>query len=339
MNFPDLRGLSCVCIRLLLALSLVIGAAAKADPPPSHSIPSLRSGELLALDGGELLLWTVEGEAQLLTLQSEWLPVFRMPMSHVLQIVPQDGGFLALGVPEPGQAADAFPVVAYNNMGQQSNRWFVPPAWSLASGRGGASAITAEETMLPLRHDDSVGRPVPVPQWREQPPRDPRFASSPMRWRRFEWGDASVYCHDADVAKQGHLPARCHREGAAGWAHTFDDRQGGRVVAACGAWLVTQASGPSAPLTVIDMVSGQVAGQRNNAHAVNGPLLFSCAGHDELLLGRGRRLVLLALPGLTVRWRSPRLVGDVRALAVTRRAFVYRLGSQAEVRTMPRPAE
>lgn len=320
-------------ISLALVLFLGGGATAYAKPPGSRSVPSIRAPQLLALDGGVLLAWTAVGEAQLRTAEGTWLPAFRMPMRDVLHVINRGNGFLALGLPNPKEPTATFPVVAYDNAGKEAGRWSVPSSWSLAANGTDAWAITTQEALLPLLPGGGLGSPMPVPLWRDQPPRDPRFAASPLRWQRFEWGDAIVYCHDADLTKQGYVSARCHREGAAGWAYTFGDPQGGRVVAACGAWLVAQAGRPVVQLTVIDMLSGQVTAQRTYKDAP----VVQCAGRDELLVGLGRRMELLALPDLAVRWRSPRLPGAVAAVAAGEREIVYRLGAAPDILSMPRP--
>jgi hypothetical protein len=299
------RSLPGLCVGVVIAG--LIGDAARVDGAPSPERPAtiverrtaFDGAELLALSGGELLVWSPKGRAQLRRVDGTWSDETRLPLDFVRFVERDQAGFLAVGraAPSVGQVAVLFDADAH-----EMRRWTFGhvPVYGVVSGRGGRR-VAARSGTIELHDDGTLGVPQPYPQEAPEPvTRAPTVVSI---------GDSTVICWGADRSLLGHAAARCRRLEAGGWQFEADFVES---PVACGEWLIARTGPAQTSLSVYSLSTGKLRGRASYTSIAT----VACTGRDALLVHE-RTVSLARLPTLAPAWtRTLDARGAVRSIAV-----------------------
>jgi hypothetical protein len=286
------RRLRCRRAVALLA-GLLVGAAGNAGgaggQPPSTAVErraTFARPEVLALAGGELLVWNSRGRAQLRRADGTWTVETGLPLASVRLVERDGGGFLAVGSAGTGNGQA---VVQFDADARELRRWTIAdvPVFGVTSDRHGRR-LAAPTGFIALHDDGTLGTPAPYPQGAPK-----RVTRAPMVVVR---DAATVMCWSADRSLLGHADAECRRLGERGWRVQGDFVE---APVACGEWLVVRAGAAQASLDVYALSTGTRRGRASYGSIAP----IACVGTDMLLVGE-RRLTLARLPMLDPAWTS-----------------------------------
>jgi hypothetical protein len=289
--------------------------------------PSFTITNILALPNDRLLLWAEDGQIQIRESNGELNPVARLPFEKIIDIKPKGSGILVLG--EPKLAFGASPIFALDAKGNAIDHWSVAAVREIYADESGDWAMQFKNEVIELMPGGLLGKSEHIPEWTKQPARPRRLSSLPLQWHRYYWQGITVYCHNADLSKEGSASARCERPGTEGWAYigslTLSD-----PVITCGQWLIMHVGKSAQKLIVLDFKSGKVMG--NSEDFKSSPKV--CSGDNNLLIGTNR-LELVQLPSLKSVWQSPVQPSLIVMLAATERYFAYRLAKGQDIYVWP----
>jgi hypothetical protein len=312
------------CRRLIgIAVGLVVGAHAdhsagaetKADPVRHHSFSGV---EMLALPGDQLLLWEVQGRAQIRTAAGTWSDEIQLPVKGIMHALPDGPGFLVAGYTEDKQPT----VLLMSSAGKEVKRWRVAgDVRGLVAGRRGRRIATGAG-FRQLRDDGTIGPVEPYPDRH----RGHDCCSAPTL---IEDEDEAVVCNGADLSMEHNAPGSCVRLGNPGWAFEgpFVDPPIG-----CGRWIVARDGARLTKLTIRSLATGTIAGHAS----YRVPPVFACADGEYLIIGE-KGLAQVSLPALEPGWRRSLPGGAVKDVAVMTTHIAYRISGSNDIFVIPRP--
>lgn len=306
----------------LLCIVILASLPAFSDTILHHTPPFVPTG-MAPLGDDRLLLWRDDGQAQIRGGNGEWSAVLHLPMQKVMQIEPEDSGFLALGAPATPFGASL--IVAFDPTGREIERWSVAGAWDIKVTPYGRRVVT-RTGLLPLLPQAVVGAEEPFPAWGGDQPEGPRFPPELLYWQ-----GGTIFCHRADLSLQHFAHARCERPGPAGWIY-----EGGESMltpVSCGPWLLLNEGKRQEQLVVLEMATGKILARRNYPSRPR----IACAGGEELAVG-DRNLELVQLPSLKSRWHFPIAKDRVIDLIALEHYLAYRGENSPDLLLVPRPA-
>jgi hypothetical protein len=309
--------------RIGIAVALIIGAHAKhsastettSDPVRHHAFSGV---EMLALAGDQLLLWEVQGRAQIRTAAGTWSDEIQLPVKGILHVRPDGPGFLV-----EGSAGEKRPVVVLmSSTGKEIKRWpLAEYARGLVTGRHGRRVALRAGFRL-LRDDGTIG---PVEPYLDRH-RGHDCCSSPTL---IEDDDEAVVCNGADLSMEHNAPGSCVRLGNPGWA--FEGPFVGPPIG-CGRWIVARDGARLTKLTIRSLATGTIAGHAS----YRVPPVFACADGEYLIIGE-KGLAQVSLPALKPAWRRSLPGPAVKDVAVTTTHIAYRTAGSSDIFVIPRP--
>jgi hypothetical protein len=268
--------------------------------------PAFPVMSMIALADDQLLVWHGDGRAQLRTTSGAWTEMFQLPVHAIMDVKPDEAGFLITGAIKPGTSV----VLAMTAQGRELDRWVMDghDTYRLVVDSRSRRAVT-REGMVPLLAGGKLGT---VDAW---PPQEKNaFAVPPTLIVK---DDVTIIWREANLSRQHRTAGSFERIGPAGWR--FEGDFIGPPIC-CGEWLIySERSRGSGPV-VRSVRSGAVENRiENHAQAV-----IACAGSNRVLVG-DRELSLLELPAGKVLWTQPIAGAQIADLAVMNNFVAYRV--------------
>jgi hypothetical protein len=303
------------------SVSVLVLAAVAAFGRPAAAAPEalerreLEGAHLLALAGGQLLVWNSGGAAFLRSDSGAWSSRLQLPLANLTAVLPDGPGFLAAG----WEKRDVYRVVLFDRNAIEVHRWSVPELVFGLFVDGPRRWVAGDGGLMELRPDGDTGAPEPYPEDLR-----PGARTTP---RVIQHAGTRWVCYGADLSMEHHAPAKCQSMTGRVWKMPG---AGMEAAVACGDWVVTQ-EGPGLRELVVRSFDGEIVGRRRYASVP----AFACADPQTLAVG-ARDVELLQLPRLTPRWTRRAIGGGARAVAAVPGAVAYAVKTSGEVIVVPR---